>query len=182
MKILCCVLSLFLSGAFLDTSFAQTQSKAPELKGRVWFNASSYKKISLKGLKGRVVLIFFWTSDDSSCRSAISYLNQWYDQYRDKGLEIIGIHTPEWASGVPESRVFEQIEDLKVRFPVLLDNDSSIRKAYGQLPWPSFTLIDRGGYIRAQYSSIFKYNDMKIMLETLLEEGESMMLLRRRFI
>ena len=179
MKILCWVMGLFLSCAVSETAFAQAQRKAPEIKGKVWFNASSYKKISMKTLRGKVILVFFWTSNDINCGIAISYLNQWYSQYKDKGLEIIGVHTSEWAFNASESEVFNRIEALGIKFPVVLDNDSSMRAAYGQLPWPSFTLVDRGGYIRAQYSIFFKYSDIKIMLQTLLEEGESMMLFKR---
>ncbi len=163
--------ALLLSCSVLGAAFAQEQRKAPEIKGTVWFNASGYKKISMKELRGKVILVFFWTSSDANCDTTASLLNEWYSLYKDKGLEIIGVHTPEWSLDGSTSEIFEKVDSLKMKFPIVVDEDSSIWAAYGQQMWPSYCLIDRGGYIRAQYGVFSTLANVKKMLETLLEEG-----------
>lgn len=161
---------------------AQAQSKAPQIKGEVWFNTGQYKKPGIKSCLGKVVLIFFWTSGDSSCEKAIIKLRQWYSLYQQKGLEIIGVHAFEWESHSAESELFKTINRLKIQFPVVMEDGVSIRTAYEQLIWPSICLVDRGGYIRARYRGIFSYRDIEIMLKALLEEGESDLLLRKSLV
>lgn len=156
-----------------QNAWAQTQAKAPEVKARVWFNAGAYKKVNLKALRGKVVLLFFWTVNDSNCERAAALLNSWYFQYQSQGLEIIGVHDAEWDFQASPSRVFRKVEELNIKFPVVLDDNFSIRSAYGVQAWPSFCLVDRGGYIRAVYNIYFSYTDIKKMLEALLEESES---------
>ncbi|HAJ57005.1 MAG TPA: redoxin [Candidatus Omnitrophica bacterium] len=153
-------------------SRAQEQRLAPDIKARVWFNAEPYKnRPSLKAMRGKVVLVFFWTLNDPNCESAAINLNQWYFKYRNKGLEIVGVHTPEWEFNKSESELFRKVDKLEILFPVALDNDSSIRNAYGSLSWPSFFLVDRDGYIRGSYGGLYSFSDMRTMLEALLEES-----------
>lgn len=153
-------------------SSAQEQRRAPEIKGKVWFNATYYKKVpTLKAMNGKVVLVFFWTLNDPNCESAAANLNQWYFRYRNKGLEIVGVHTPEWEFNKSESELFKKIDKLEILFPVVVDDDSSIRDAYGSTIWPSFYLIDRDGYIRGSYDGFYSSRDMQVMLEALLEES-----------
>jgi peroxiredoxin len=156
-----------------ESQNAWAQAKAPEIKGRVWFNTGAYKKVNLKALRGKAVLLFFWTTDDSNCVRAAAILNSWYSQYQSQGLEIIGVHDAEWDFQASPSRVFRKAEELKIKFPVVLDDNFSIRSAYGAQAWPTFCLLDRGGYIRAVYYISFSYADIKKMLEALLEESES---------
>lgn len=181
MRILNFIIPIVLWTGCIPTAFGQAalSVKAPEIKSRIWFNAGPYKKPIMKALLGKVVLIFFWTSNDTASEDAALFLNRWYSQYQHRGLEIIGVHTAEWTFDAAQSAVFGKIEALKIKYPVVLDEDSSIRIAYGQYLWPSFCLVDRGGYIRAQYSILSNYRDMETMLQTLLEEGRSEMMLKR---
>lgn len=153
-------------------SSAQEQRFAPEIKARVWFNSEPYKnRPSLKAMRGKVVLVFFWTLNDPNCEGAAVNLNKWYFKYRNKGLEIVGVHTPEWEFNKSQSEVFKTVDKLEILFPVALDDDSSIRNAYGSLSWPSFFLIDRDGYIRGGYDGLYDFSGMQTMLEALLEES-----------
>jgi peroxiredoxin len=158
--------------ACAGVSSAQEQRRAPEIKGKVWFNATPYKKVpTLKAMIGKVVLVFFWTMNDPNCESAAANLNQWYFRYRNKGLEIVGVHTPEWEFNKSESELFRKIDKLEILFPVVVDDDSSIRDAYDSTTWPSFYLIDRDGYIRGSYDGFYSLRDIQVMLEALLEES-----------
>lgn len=184
------ILSLFvfmlLAGPGVDSSRAQTESKAPEIRAKTWFNASEYRRPALKAMAGKVVLLFFWTMDDSNCQRAVEIVNQWYSKYKEKGLEVIGIHSPEIdfdSSVAPkvgpelgrridfsESDLFQKIESLKIKFPVVSDRDSSVRAAYSGPAWPSFILVDRAGYIRAEYQSPLTFREVEKSLETLVME------------
>ena len=167
--VLISVVCLFAKGAQGE----EETRKAPEIAGSVWFNAGAYKKLNMKALQDKVVLIFFWISNDSNCINFVPILNSWYLEYKEKGLEIIGFHSSGFMQGVSESELFQRIEALGIKFPVALGDDLSLRQNYGQGGWPSFVLIDRKGFIRAEYSCVVNYKELRIMLEALLEEGES---------
>ena len=147
--------------------------KAPEIVGNVWFNAGAYKKLNMKALQDKVVLIFFWNSNDSNCVNFIPVLNSWYLEYKEKGFEIIGFHSSEFILNVPESELFQRIEALGIKFPVVLGDDLSLRQDYEQGGQPSFVLIDRKGFIRAEYSGVVNYKELRTTLKALLGEGES---------
>ncbi len=169
----------FLFLACVGAVRAQVQEQAPQIRGKAWFNAGAYKKINNKALLGKVVLIFFWTSNDTNCDSAARTLNEWYLRYKNKGFEIIGVNSPEWQFDSSVSAIFSKIDILNIKFPVVIDEDSSMRIAYAQQMWPSFCLIDRDGYIRAQYKGFYTYRDIEKMLKALLEERASQVRLRR---
>jgi len=171
------LISVFLFS--VSATLAQEQERAPQIKGSTWFNAGGYKKISNKALLGKVVLVFFWTSNDTNCDSAARTLNEWYLRYKNKGFEIIGVNSPEWQFESSHSAIFSKIDILNIKFPVVIDEDSSMRIAYAQQMWPSFCLIDRDGYIRAQYKGFYTYRDIEKMLKTLLEEKDTQVRLRR---
>ena len=168
---------LFLAGG--GAIKAQEQERAPEIRGSAWFNAGAYKKINNKALLGKVVLIFFWTSNDTNCDSAARTLNEWYSRYKSKGFEIIGFNSPEWQFDSSASAIFSKIDILNIKFPVVIDEDSYMRTAYAQQMWPSFCLIDRDGYIRARYKGFYTYREIEKMLKALLEERAAQVRLRR---
>ncbi len=169
------ILPGILIAAFLAAAIpcqAQQQRRAPEIRGKVWYNTIAYKKRpTLKALRGKVVLLFFWTMDDPACEDTAIRLNSWYIESRTKGLEIIGVHTPEWEFNKSESALYKKIDKLGLLYPVVVDNVSAIRDEYGHQAWPAFALIDRDGYIRASYEGINQFRQMKIMLDGLIEES-----------
>jgi len=172
LAVLISVVCLFARGA----EGQEEIKKAPEIAGNVWFNAGAYKKLNMKALRDKVVLIFFWASNDSNCVNFVPILNSWYLKYKEKGFEIIGFHSSEWVFGVSESELFQRIESLGIKFPVALGDDLSLKQAYGQGGQPSFILIDRKGFIRAEYSGVVNHKEFRTTLEALLEEGESKVL------
>lgn len=168
-KILYVVLSsFFLSSFFPRVLFAQ--ERAPEIAGDFVCNASRHERLDLKALKGKVVLVFFWTAPDIACEDAVAELNAMHTRYASVGLEIIGVYAPEWGTRASQSGLVRTIERLAVRFPVIVDDDDSLKSDYGLAAWPSYGLVDRRGYLRHRQSGVWNYRSLRLMLETLLEE------------
>lgn len=121
------------------------QGKAPELIGIVdWINSPP---LTLNQLRGKVVLIDFWTYSCINCLRTIPYLKSWDETYKDKGLVIIGVHTPEFEFEKDLSNVKDAVERLGIKYPVALDNNYETWKAYHNQYWPAHYLIDQNGNI-----------------------------------
>src|SRR5215475_10599881 len=129
------------------------QAAAPDSTGRPapewqvspqWINSSA---LQLADLRGKVVLVDFWTYSCINCLRTIPYLNQWNERYRDRGLVVVGIHTPEFEFEGLHSNVAAAVKRLDIRFPVALDNDYATWYRYENIAWPAFYLIDREGRI-----------------------------------
>lgn len=117
--------------------------KAPEITGIVnWINSPP---LSLMDLRGKVVLIDFWTYSCINCLRTLPYLNKWYEDYKDKGFLIIGVHTPEFEFEKDPKNLIEAVERLKVKYPVAQDNDYKTWEAYHNNYWPAHYLIDQEG-------------------------------------
>lgn len=120
--------------------------KAPEISSPDGFiNTQSIKLGNLIGKK--VVLVDFWTYSCINCQRTTPCLNAWYKEYKDKGLEIVGIHTPEFEFEKNYQNVKKAVEQFGIKFPVVLDNDFSTWQAYGNRFWPRKYLIDIDGRI-----------------------------------
>ena len=107
-----------------------------------WINSVP---LTLAGLKGKVVLVDFWTYSCINCVRTLPYLRAWYSKYSDQGLVIVGVHSPEFAFEQSESNVRQAVKDLKVTWPVVQDNDFGIWTAYDNQGWPAHFLYDRDG-------------------------------------
>jgi cytochrome c biogenesis protein CcdA/thiol-disulfide isomerase/thioredoxin len=119
---------------------------APALQpGGDWFNSAP---LTLAGLHGKVVLIDFWTYSCINCLRTLPHLKAWYAAYHPKGLEIIGVHTPEFAFEHVASNVGAAVKRLGIEYPVVQDNDYGTWNAYANQYWPAEYLIDRQGHIR----------------------------------
>lgn len=120
--------------------------KAPELTGIVnWINSPP---LSLMQLKGQVILIDFWTYSCINCLRTLPYIEKWYDDYKDKGFIVIGVHTPEFEFEKDPQNVTEAVARLGVRYPVAQDNDFKTWQAYQNHYWPAHYLIDQQGNVR----------------------------------
>jgi thiol-disulfide isomerase/thioredoxin len=120
---------------------------APELiGGGAWINS---EPLTLAGLQqqGKVVLIDFWTYGCYNCANTLPYVKQWWDRYKDQGLVIVGVHTPEFDSERVLDNVQAAVKRQGVGWPVVQDNDYTIWRAYGNHYWPRFYLIDSRGQI-----------------------------------
>ena len=118
---------------------------APEISNGIWINS---EPLTLKSLRGRVVLIEFWTFACYNCRNTLPTVKKWDAQYRDKGLTIIGVHTPESDLERNLVDVRHEVEALGIKYPVVTDNDYSTWKAYGVEAWPTLFLLDKQGRVR----------------------------------
>lgn len=121
----------------------QVGSKAPELVGIVnWINSPP---LSLMDLQGKIVLIDFWTYSCINCLRTLPYIEKWYDTYKDKGLVVIGVHTPEFEFEKDPKNVAEAASRLGVVYPIAQDNDYKTWQAFHNNYWPAHYLIDQDG-------------------------------------
>jgi thiol-disulfide isomerase/thioredoxin len=147
------------------------QSWAPEITNPSGFlNTDGIKIHDLIGKK--VVLVDFWTYSCINCQRTLPYLNAWYDKYKDKGLEIIGIHTPEFDFEKDRSNVQEAIEKYGIKYPVVQDNDFGTWRAYGNRYWPHKYLIDLTGAIVYDHIGEGGYDETEKQIQELLKAGD----------
>ena len=118
---------------------------APDFDGGgSWINSQPLK---LADLKGKVVLVNFWTYGCYNCRNTLPYVKGWWEKYQDQGLVIVGVHTPEFAAEHELANVQRAVEREEIGWPVVQDNDYAIWRAYGNHYWPRFYLVDDRGQI-----------------------------------
>jgi thiol-disulfide isomerase/thioredoxin len=143
--------------------------KAPEIRDiQTWINSDP---LTLEKLKGKVVLIDFWTYSCINCQRTQLYLNKWYDKYHDKGFEIIGVHAPEFSfEKVPEN-VRKAIEDEKIKYPVAMDNNFATWRAYDNQYWPAKYLIDANGNVRYTHFGEGDYDMTETAIQQLLDQA-----------
>lgn len=149
---------------------------APEWHNQSWLNTD--KPLTLGSLKGRVVLLNFWVFTCINCTNTVPSLVDFDRKYRDQGLTIIGIHTPEfppYAGEHDKGNVQRALERYHIQYPVAQDNDTRTWDLYGIRFWPSFVLIDRKGQIRYEEAGEFHvgdrtYQDWDARLRNLLAE------------
>ena len=154
------------SGKITEETKAPT---APELSTGLWINS---EPLTLQSLHGRVVLIEFWTFACYNCRNTLPTVKKWDAQYRDKGLTIIGVHTPEldYESNIDNLR--REVAALGIKYPVVTDNDYSTWKAYGVEAWPTLFLLDKQGRVRWTHVGEGRYDETEEAFKKLLAEEE----------
>lgn len=141
---------------------------APELQNVAhWINSAP---LTIAGLKGKVILVDFWTFSCSNCQNTQPYLNKWQTAYAAKGLVIIGVHAPEFAYEKVPKNVQDAVKAAKITYPVVLDNDFTTWKAYGNQYWPARYLIDNDGLIRYTHFGEGDYDVTDKNIQTLLNE------------
>lgn len=118
----------------------------------------------------KIVLVDFWTYSCINCQRTIPYLNAWYEKYKDKGLVIVGVHTPEFEFEKEYANVLAAVKKFNIKYPVVLDNDFSTWTAYGNRYWPRKYLIDIDGYIVYDHIGEGAYAETEKRIQELLEE------------
>ncbi len=148
------------------------EGPAPALKGAVaWLNSPP---LTAEALKGKVVLVDFWTYSCINCLRSLPYVRAWADKYRDAGLVVIGVHAPEFAFERDISNVKRAVADLRIDYPVAIDNDYAIWKAFDNQYWPAEYLVDARGHLRHQHFGEGDYAATeKAIRELLAEAGAS---------
>jgi thiol-disulfide isomerase/thioredoxin len=142
---------------------------APELSNGIWINS---EPLTLKGLQGRVVLIEFWTFACYNCRNTLPSLKKWDAQYRDKGLTIIGVHTPELDFERDIDQLRREVAALGIKYPVITDTDYSTWKAYGVEAWPTVFVLDKQGRVRWTHVGEGYYDQTEEVIKKLLAEEQ----------
>jgi cytochrome c biogenesis protein CcdA/thiol-disulfide isomerase/thioredoxin len=127
--------------------------------------------LDLAALRGKVVLVDFWTYSCINCIRTIPYLKSWYDSYRGKGLVIVGVHSPEFAFEKVSANVSRAMRDLGVTWPVVQDNDYAQWRAYGNNYWPAHYFIDAKGRIRYWHFGEGGYTETETVIKKLLAEA-----------
>jgi cytochrome c biogenesis protein CcdA/thiol-disulfide isomerase/thioredoxin len=146
---------------------------APQLTGLTnWINS---KPLTQKQLRGKVVLIDFWTYSCINCLRTLPHVKAWYQTYHDKGLVVIGVHTPEFAFEHVPSNVRSAVRQLGVTYPVALDNDYGTWNAFRNQYWPAKYLIDRRGNLRYYHFGEGSYDTTEARIRTLLGENSGML-------
>ncbi len=150
-------------------------NKAPELSSIDGYINTDGKSITLESLRGKVVLLDIWTYSCINCQRTLPYINEWYSKYRDQGLEIVGLHTPEFAFEKVQSNVEKAVEKFGIKYPVVLDNDYSTWQALGNQFWPRKYLIDIDGYIVYDHIGEGNYEETERAIQDALKERASRM-------
>jgi cytochrome c biogenesis protein CcdA/thiol-disulfide isomerase/thioredoxin len=144
---------------------------APDFRGiKLWLNTPGGKSLSLAGLRGRVVLVDFWTYSCINCLRTLPHLKAWDRAYRRAGLTIVGVHSPEFAFERVPDNVRSAVKRLGVRYPVALDNDFATWRAYSNDYWPADYLIDKSGRIRDEHYGEGAYEETEGAIRRLLGE------------
>jgi cytochrome c biogenesis protein CcdA/thiol-disulfide isomerase/thioredoxin len=145
--------------------------QAPDVSGiAAWINTPP---LSLRALRGKVVLVDFWTYSCINCLRTLPYLKQWDERYRSKGLVILGVHSPEFAFEHDLGNVRAAVKRLGVRYPVALDNEFDTWQAYGNNAWPADYLVDQAGRVRDIHVGEGDYDQTEHDIRILLEAGSA---------
>jgi cytochrome c biogenesis protein CcdA/thiol-disulfide isomerase/thioredoxin len=143
--------------------------KAPNFTGIVsWFNTPGDKPLSLAQLKGKVVLVDFWTYSCINCQRSLPHVEGWYQDYKNDGLVVVGVSTPEFAFEHVVSNVRSAAGNLGIHYPVAIDNNYGTWDAYNNEYWPAEYLIDQTGQVRAYDFGEGGYSTMESNIRTLL--------------
>jgi thiol-disulfide isomerase/thioredoxin len=147
----------------------QDYGPAPDFQGiGAWLNS---RPLTLNGLRGRVVLIDFWTYSCINCLRTLPYVKAWDRDYRSDGLTIVGVHTPEFAFEHVPANVRENVRKLGVRYPVALDNEYGTWNAWHNQYWPAKYLIDKAGHVRYYHFGEGDYGQTEGAIRELLAEA-----------
>lgn len=151
------------------TSTLPVEGTLPALTGATtWINSPP---LTPEALKGKVVLVDFWTYSCINCLRAIPYVRAWAEKYKDKGLVVVGVHAPEFAFEKQVDNVKKAVADLKLGYPVAIDNDYAIWRAFGNQYWPAHYFIDAEGRIRHHHFGEGSYEESEQVIKELLAEA-----------
>lgn len=145
--------------------------RAPELVAPNGYINTAGQPVTLAQYKGKnVVLIDIWTYSCINCQRTLPYLKSWYEKYKDQGLEIIGVHTPEFAFEKVQKNVENAVAEFGLAYPVILDNEYKTWNAFGNQYWPRKYLIDIDGYIVYDHAGEGSYDEAEAAIQKALHE------------
>lgn len=144
---------------------------APELTGIAGY-INTPEGFLLEDVRGKVVIVDFWTYSCINCIRTQPYLNAWYEKYADKGLVIVGVHTPEFSFEKKYENVLAAVQKENIQYPVVLDNDYATWRAYANRYWPRKYVIDAQGRIRYDHIGEGAYEETEHVIQQLLKERD----------
>jgi cytochrome c biogenesis protein CcdA/thiol-disulfide isomerase/thioredoxin len=154
-----------------STTELGAKGQMPSLSGAVeWLNSAP---IASESLRGKVVLIDFWTYDCINCQHTLPYVNEWAKKYEKDGLVVIGVHTPEYGYEKILGNVREQVKQLGIGYPVAIDNNYAIWRSFDNQYWPAHYFIDAKGQIRYSHFGEGRYDTQEKVIQKLLEEAKA---------
>ena len=157
------------ASAALDLAALPDEGPLPSLNGAIeWINSPP---LTAEGLRGKVVLVDFWTYSCINCLRSLPYVRAWADKYKDQGLVVIGVHAPEFAFEKQLSNVHKAVTDLHVDYPVAVDNDWTIWRAFNNNYWPAHYFIDARGRIRHHHFGEGEYDQSEQVIRQLLRDA-----------
>jgi cytochrome c biogenesis protein CcdA/thiol-disulfide isomerase/thioredoxin len=162
-------MSMTMTGKPADATPPPSDNMMPPLDGATaWINSAP---LTAASLRGKVVVIDFWTYSCINCLRAIPYVRAWYEKYKDKGLVVIGVHTPEFAFERNTANVQRAVKDLKIGYPVAVDSDYAIWRAFDNNYWPAHYFIDAQGRLRHHHYGEGEYDESERVIQKLLAEA-----------
>ncbi len=157
------------SSAVGNISSLHDYGPAPNFQGiAAWINSPP---LNLSDLRGKVVLVDFWTYSCINCIRTIPYLNAWYSKYGNNGLVIVGVHTPEFQFEKNYSNVAASVKSFGIRYPVAMDSNDATWNAYHNQYWPADYLLDKNGNIRDTHFGEGGYNMTEVLIQVLLQNA-----------
>jgi thiol-disulfide isomerase/thioredoxin len=146
----------------------RAEGRLPDLAGATaWLQSPP---LTTPGLRGRVVLVDFWTYSCINCVRSVPYVQAWFDKYQASGLVVIGVHTPEFAFERDLTNVGKAVRDLHLTYPVAIDNGYAIWKAFDNEYWPAHYLVDTEGIVRHHHFGEGGYEETEHVIQQLLAE------------
>jgi thiol-disulfide isomerase/thioredoxin len=159
----------FLHGFFNGEIGSQTELASLE-RADEWINSGP---LTPAALRGKVVLIDFWTYTCINWRRTLPYVRAWAEKYRDQGLVVIGVHAPEFSFEKNRNNVHWAVKDMRIGYPVAVDSEYVIWRAFSNQYWPALYFIDSQGRVRHQYFGEGSYEQSEMILQELLTEAGS---------
>src|SRR5690348_5726655 len=157
-----------IGGVLASNTAMVDYGEAPEITGiDRWLNS---EPLTIGGLKGKVVLVDFWTYSCINCLRTLPYVTRWYDKYKDRGFVVIGVHTPELSYEKSTPNVQAAIRRFGIKYPVAQDNRYATWKAFDNAYWPAVYLIDRSGRIMLKHVGEGAYEETEQAIVSLLDD------------
>lgn len=158
-----------LSDAPASADGLAVEGNLPALDGATsWLNS---EPLTLEALRGKVVLIDFWTYSCINCLRALPFVSGWYEKYKDHGLVVIGVHSPEFAFEKDTGNVSRAVRDLGITYPVAVDSNYAIWRSFNNQYWPAHYFIDAQGRIRGHHFGEGNYAESENTIRTLLQDA-----------
>jgi thiol-disulfide isomerase/thioredoxin len=166
---ICVAVTILTVGVFTEASGRDDEGRMPELDGAVsWLNSAP---LNSKALRGKVVLVNFWTYSCINSLRELPYMKAWAAKYKDAGLVVLGVHAPEFAFEKDPANVKTAVSELNISYPISIDSNHSIWSSFRNEYWPADYLVDGNGRIRYHHFGEGEYDRSERVIQKLLREN-----------